>query len=182
MAPRHAPLPAFPQQPLPYISDASRRDPRAFGRAFDPSRSGDEIAQQNVRRQIARGVTPLEDVIDDLDARNLPPQLWQTPFPGFIKAYGVAGAILLIPANPARRFGFTLSNFTGANLVMFSYGAPIDMGGGVGLGIPVSPCFGETNGSISVNDIYMFCNDSTETYPIAVGGWEGGISISGNRR
>ena len=175
-------LPLQRQQPIPYLAPSAAHDPRGFGQGYRPDMEGDQFAQEITRRGLARGVVPLDAVLDDLDARNLPPQLKQATYLAVIPAFGVPGSVRLIPQNPRRRFSFLVSNYLGKNNVLFSYGRPIDTGAGVGAGIPIGNYYQEANGAVSIDDIWVFCNDNSETYPFTMLGYEGGIEIVGNRR
>ena len=160
------------------------RDGRAFGRAYSNGAQADQLSLESFRQELDRqGLVALADVVAMLDAKNLPAQLEQVAFPGFITAFGVAGAVRLVPKNPIARYSFVVSNFTNANLVCMSYGKPLDMGGGIGAGVLVSPCFEETYGAVSIDELWMFCNDSSggTSFPVPVVAFEGGISIAGNR-
>jgi hypothetical protein len=171
-----------PPAPVARLSPGARYDSRGFGgRAYSPAIQADEASQQQVTDATRRGVAPLSEIIDNLDARNLPPQLVQASMFAKIPVFGVPGAQLLIPKNPRRRFSFIVSNFTNRNLILFSYDKPFNSGGNIGAGIPIGACFEETNGSVSINDIWVFCNDPNETYPIWILGYEGGISNVGNK-
>lgn len=168
-------------RPLLPPDDYNRRDPRLFGQGYAPA-AVDLLHGENVQRQIARqGTVPLETVIDNLTAHNLPPQLVQGSFIVWITAAGRAGQALLIPKNPLRQ-GFLVANFTGSQEVLFSFDAPLDVGAGVLAGIPMGGYYQEANGSVSTNDIYVFCNDAAGSYPIPLLGYEANLSIVGNKR
>lgn len=169
------------QGPVPRLAPGELHDPRGFSPAYRPDMQADEISNEEIRRGVARGVVPFPTLLDDLDAKNLPPQLKQATFLAVISRFGVAGAVRLIPQNPTRRFSFVVSNFLGKNLVLFSYGKPIDTGSGIGAGLPIGNYYQEQNGAISIDDIWVFCNDAGESYPFTMLGYEGGISVTGNK-
>src|SRR5262249_6310977 len=111
------------------------------------------------------------------------PQLIQASFYAVIPAYGVSHAQLLIPKNPLR-WSFLVANYRLRNLVLFSFDMPIGDpdGGDLGAGIPMGAYYQEANGSVSTNDIWVWCNDPAETYPFQVMGYQGQISLTGNRK
>lgn len=163
--------------------DYERRDGREFGQGYAPS-AADALHGEAVQQEIARqGTMPLASVLENLTARNLPPQLVQGTFIKWITA--VRTPTLLIPKNP-HRFAFIVSNYIGAGSVLFSFDQPVAMQSGVGntntlAGIPIGSCYQEANGSVSVNDIWVFCNDTAGDYPIPILGYEANLSITGNR-
>jgi hypothetical protein len=178
---RHQRLPIGPQPGMPRMAPETANDARGFGRAFSNHAQPDQIAMQRVRADVAGGVTPFSAVLDDLTAHNLPPQFAQASFFAIIPKFGVAGAQLLIPKNSRRRQSFIVSNFLQRNNVLFSFDAPMDTGAGVGAGIVLGAYYQETNGSVSINDIYVFCNDPNETYPFFILGYEGGMAPGSNQ-
>lgn len=157
-------------------------DPTGFGRGFGNRVQPDQVVRQGVRDMLARGVISFDEAINDIDARNIPPQLVQVPTHVTIKQFGVDGAELCILKNPFGRMSFSVSNFQFANNVLFSFDRPVDIGGGVGAGIPIGNYYQETNGAVSINDIWVFCNDAAQTYPFWILGYEGSLSIAGNKR
>lgn len=183
MAPpsQHQRMRLYGQNPIPDQAPGSQHDARGYSPGYRGDWQMDQVTNEATRRGLARGVAPLANVLDALDARNLPPQLKQATFLAVIPVFGVPGAQRLIPQNPTRRFSFLISNFLGKNLVLFSYGKPVDTGGGVGAGVPLGNYYQEQNGAISIDDLWVFCNDPGESYPFTILGYEGGISIAGNR-
>lgn len=179
-----APLRSYRPPMLP-PNQLQRRDPRQFGQGYDPY-AVDLLHGEAVQAAIAAGgVVPMAIVQELLTAHNLPPQLVQGSFLKWITATGRAGAQLLIPKNPNRQ-GFIVSNYTGAPGVLFSFDAPLDTmtgaaGAAVLAGIPVGGCYQEANGSVSVNDIFVFCNDSTADFPFPILCYESNLSIEGNK-
>jgi hypothetical protein len=188
MAPRHRPLWQTPQPAVPYLPPAGRHDPRGFGMPYDGTRQPDQVQRMAVADAVAAGLVSFEDVLNDLTAHNLPPQLLESSFLVQIPAVGVAGAQLLIPKNPTRRMSFSVSNFLQRNNVLFSFDKPICVGdlngagSNTGAGIPIGLYYQETNGAVSVNDIWVFCNDPAEIYTsFFILGYEGGIALTGNK-
>jgi len=167
-------------QNYPYLANEARRDARGFGQGYRPDVLGDERAINEMQQRAARGVVPFEDVIARLDNPNLPPGVKQGSFLAQINAFGTDGAVRLIPMNPFRK-GLLISNFIGANLILFSFGQPINTGTGIGAGVPLTPCYQETNGTISIDDIWVFCNDSTVDFPLYVLGYEANPSVAGSK-
>jgi len=183
MAPPSARRQPFQRQaPIAYLAEPESHDPRGYGQGYRPDYEADQFHQERVRRALAAGVVPLDLVLDALDAHNLPPQLKQATYLAIIPSFGVAGSQRLIPQNPRKRYSFLVSNFLGRNNVLFSYGRPVDTGAGVGAGIPIGNYYQEANGAVSIDDIWVFCNDPGETYPFTMLGYEGGIEVVGNKR
>lgn len=181
---QHRRLMRTPQPGIAYLPPFSEHDPRAFGRPYDGFRQPDEIALAQAAENAANGVVPFDQVVDDLTAHNLPPQLVQASFLGQITQVGVPGAIRLIPKNPTRRQSFAVSNFLSRSTVLFSYDKPINVGLGnnLGAGIDIGLYYQETNGAVSTNDIWVFCNDPAENYSgFFILGYEGGIALTGNK-
>jgi hypothetical protein len=171
---------------MPRLAPSAQHDARGFGPGYDNYLQPDQLNMQAVRERVARGVAPLGDVLDDLAAQNLPPQLKQGSFLVSIPSAGTPGAQLLIPQNPQRRMSFLVANFLGAADILFSYGRPQNCGNqngvqNLGAGVPVGNYYQEANGSASIDDIWVFCNDPLGNYPIQILGYEGGLSIAGNK-
>ena len=181
---QHRRLMRYPQQNIPFLPQGEGKDPRAFGQRYSGYMQPDEIALAAVADNVANGLVPFDQIVEDLTAHNLPPQLIQGTTLVQIPAVGVPGAQLLIPKNPTRRQSFSVSNFLGRNNVLFSFDKPINVGLGnnLGAGIPIGNYYQETNGAVSTNDIWVFCNDPTETYTgFFILGYEGGIALTGNK-
>jgi hypothetical protein len=180
---RHQGLPIGPQPTVPRMVPGAVSDSRGFGRAYSGFAQPDQIALETVRRNVANGVAPFASVIDELTAHNLPPQFAQATFLAIIPSVGVPGAQLLIPKNSRRRQSFIVSNFLGRNNVLFSFDKPIDIGttNHTGAGIPMGNYYQETNGAVSINDIWVFCNDPGESYPFYMLGYEGGMAPGSNQ-
>jgi len=182
MAPR---IPGTYEPNIPGASSGARHDARAFPRRYSPALLGDEVGLHDVRRGVGGGVVPMDEAVARATA-DIPPQLVQGSFLIQIKQFGTAGAQLLIPKNP-NRLSFLVANFWQANLLMFSFDQPIGAAigagsAGIGAGIPIGCQYQEQNGLVSINDIWVFCNDPAENYPFPVLGYQGQLSITGNRR
>lgn len=182
-------MPANPyrrfRRPLTPPLDFQRRDRRGFDQGYAPL-AVDLLHGERVQREIAdAGLVPMEAVLENLTAHNLPPQIIQGGTLQYITAQGRAGQVLLIPKNPWRQ-GFLVANFTGSAGVLFSFDQPFDTGitGFQLAGIPMGGYYQEANGSVSTNDIWVFCDaDPAEvSYPIPILGYEAQLSITGNRR
>jgi hypothetical protein len=168
---------------IPAAGVNQRHDPRAFAQGFSSQVQGDVVAMHNARRNLAGGIVPLSEVVQNLTALNLPPQIIESSFHATISAFGWSKRQLLIPKNP-QRMAWLISNYQSCNLVLFSYDQPFisPAGGDLGAGVVFGNYYQEANGSVSTNDIWVWCNDPAEAYPINVLGYEGGIAPSGNRR
>jgi hypothetical protein len=87
-----------------------------------------------------------------------------------------------------RRQAWQVSNFMlGGGDIVYSFDSPKQVGitaGGVpifaGISLAIGESDEETNGSVTINDIWVTCNDSTATFPIFVLGYEGILSLAGN--
>lgn len=163
----------MPRGPFRPFYAAGQRDQRRA--------AADQIAPEVIRQGVEHGIEPLENVIDRLSLEALPPQLVQSSYLVRIESVGASGAVLLIPRNP-RRLSYIISNFQFSQAIIFAFGKCIDNGANEAAGVAVGPYFMETNGSVSTDDIWVACNDSTETFPITILGYEGGISVAGNRQ
>jgi hypothetical protein len=151
-------------------------------RPFSPRNAVDlEYATDLRRREQGQNIVPIADVIDLLTAHNRPPQLVQAGYIGQILAAGVADAIMLVPKNPHRQ-SMKIANPSPNGNVTFSYDAPLAIGG-FGMGIPVAAGTydEESNGSVSINAIYVWSDQATATFPISVIAYEGVLSVVGNR-
>jgi hypothetical protein len=130
-------------------------------------------------RQFAHGNIPLDEVVAQLDNRNVPPQLKQVPF-SVTLASASDTPKLLIKENK-NRMGFLLAYTDTAltgGVVLFSYGGRPAPNVGIPLvdGVP----YGESNGTVSINDIYIYpfnVGANPATYPLTVIGYEGTLAI-----
>lgn len=184
--------PLYARVPTPDMpiagSTVGGRDPRGFGLAYDPTYQRDQAQLQDIRDALAAGVVPFDEVIRMLEAHNLPPQLVQGMHVRQIAAAGANNAVDLVPKNP-NRLSLVVSNFLQvAPGVCFSFDKPavvsIVAGVQIGAGIPIDArsTYIESNGSVSINGVYVFCNDMTAVFPVPVLAYEGTLSVAGNRR
>lgn len=134
-----------------------------------------------LRRDFENNDIPFEDVIRLLDAKNLPPQIRQTPYSTMFTASNQT--VLLIPSNP-NRMSFTVAiidtnSIPSQDLVMFSYGPPVPgfQVNNIGFGVPiaVNSSFSEGNGTVSIDDIYVIVGNLTHN--LLVVGYEGLLAI-----
>lgn len=185
------PIPRAPQTNIPGAGAHARHDPRIHGPSYHPRFQGDQAALQDQRNRLRAGLVSMDDLIEQQTQSLLPPQLVQVSFIAVIPAFGVSNAQLLIPKNPLR-WSFLLANYTFANLVMFSFDRPVGdiRGGDLGAGVPISGSYQESNGAVSTNDIWVWCNDPAVTktgpqgtlsnaYPVQVIGYQGQLSPIG---
>jgi hypothetical protein len=169
-----------PAPGYPYMDPGEAFDPRGFGQGHSDAFIGDERATGVRRAQLAESYAPLDEVIARQRANNAPVQIKQVSFLKFITGAGPAFAVRLIPMN-RNRLAILVSNYTGANLMLFSFGQPVTTGNGIGAGIPLTPCYQETNGATSIDDVWVFVNDPTVMFPVPVLGYEGNLAITSNR-
>jgi hypothetical protein len=174
----------------PTLTSQLEEDPRGFRPGFDPAGQTDEMILAQLLQDIRhRGIRDIGQYLDFISAENLPPQLAQVTFRASITAANTP--VKLMPKS-ARRMGIYVINFTAAGQILFSFDYPTNFGNNAGGQIPVlggvpiaaSNYFEESNGTASINDIWVFTNDpaSALTYPIPVLGYQGGLSLVGNRR
>jgi hypothetical protein len=150
-------------------------DPRGAPLAFDTSRQPDELQFERLRRRFADHFMPLEEVVALLDSKNVPPQLRHTPFVQVLAEVTNANPPkLLIPANPAR-MGYMIVNPSTSADLWFSYGAPIYQAG-VWLGTPIGKedHFEESNGTVAIDDLYVWTTNSIGNVCL---GYEGVLAI-----
>lgn len=139
-------------------------------RSYRPPFQPDELALQRLLNALRRNGIPFDEVIARLDAQNLPPQLVQSPHLAVLQFTGVP--VLLLPKNPNRQ-SFIVANSSGVQLAI-SYDAPLIMpiaGGGI-LGVPLSinSFYSESNGSISINDIFVGSNSTSAKFTASITG------------
>lgn len=159
--------------------------PRGFAQPYYPVPASEQTTIQRLMDIVDRNMIPIDRVIGELDSRNVPTQLEQAPFVVQITAAGPMNAQLLIPRNP-NRMSFTISNFMGmltANSLCFSYDAPIQLAAALALCTPVPPpSYQEFSGGVSASSIWVWSQSAADTFPFYVAGWEGTLSITGNKR
>jgi hypothetical protein len=149
-----------------------------FGDPFpsSSSRGGgpDQVALFHTRRGAQAREIPLSEVIRALDQANVPPQLRQVPFAKTITASNTP--TLLIPANP-NRMSWSIGNVLQTPM-FFSYNAPGNFQVGFPIGLPLPPdsIFQEGNGTVSVDDIYVWYGDAS-ALPAIVLGFEGTLAV-----
>lgn len=132
---------------------------------FDPSHMPDEAILARLREMAARRSIPFELAFRLLEAKNAPTQLRNT-----LRTYvDIAGYTpqILVEANP-QRMGWLIFNSNLFGNTYFSYGPPIMFNGGAGIvplgvQIPVGSFFQEANGTISMDDIYSWSDNPTNT-------------------
>jgi len=153
-------------------------DPRIFTRGFDPRGEPDQrIIQQHRARSAS--VVPINEVFERLYAKNLPPQLVQAQY--FILLQATQTPMQLLFKNP-RRQSFIIGNF-GDTVINFAYDFPVQIAAATYGGIPIASgaYYTESNGSISINDIWVWATGAP-VFPYPIIAYEGTLSMSGNRR
>lgn len=151
--------------------------PRSHPVQNRPSYQPDEVSIKNVTR--GQNV-PFDEIVSILDSRNVPPQLRQTPYAQLNVPNDTP--VILIPANP-NRMSFIVAATTGISggLLWFSYGFPVRDINGALIGIPISNdtpgFFQEGNGTVSIDDIYVFVTENDEGSNVNFMGYEGVLAI-----
>lgn len=161
-----------------------QQDPRRFGRGYSPDFPSDISLLEDVFRRIAAdGTVPLDEIIRRLVAYNVPPQVAQHAMIAQIAVRGPAGAVELLPKNPDR-VSMIVANFgVPGDTIVMTFDAPA-LAGTVLPGIPIAAqgTYQESNGSVSVNSVWVGTNAAAPTLPILVLAYEGMLSIAGNKR
>jgi|SRR5215469_6872688 len=157
------------------------KDPSLIrARPFDPSLQPDQAQFRAIREQMdSTEFVELRDAIDQALALNMPPQLRQAPSTFRFTANNVPQ--LLIPHNRERMAilvaSVEISSTTGG--LFFSFDPPVgkDPVTGALLGVPVpsTTFYQETNGSVSMNDIWVW----TTNAPANCLCYEGTLSLEG---
>lgn len=164
-----------------YGPRAVHRDPRRFGRAFDPQFPGDQWVQEDQRNaRILRLSSGLVNSQEPNAGR-----VQQAPF--LIAIAAVNKPVQLLPKNSARKTLIVINPgplpaLPATQLVWLSFGAPVQTGANTWLGIPLTAGgqpYSEISGDVSINDIWAVCGDAQATYPFFVGCFEGSPSIFG---
>lgn len=129
----------------------------------------------------SRRTPQLGDIMDRISANNLPPQLVQVPF--VVKITADLTPALLIPKNPNRQ-SFIISLVSTSVPWGGSYDAPLLVGAQqpAGLAFASPSQWQESNGSISMNDLYVWTINSGASFPQWFIGYEGRLSVTGNAR
>ena len=151
-----------------------------------PSFQPDEGSIGALDRNMRGNVESFDDIIKRLNNNNIPPQLRQVPY-----VVQLASAVdvpkLLIPENKNRMsfiVSFIDTAFATPALTLITYGPPPMAGIGIPL-LSVVP-YGESNGTISIDDIYIspFNNgNNLISYPVTIVAYEGTLAIeSANNR
>jgi hypothetical protein len=171
---RRVPTPGYP-----LVGNAATRMPDFGVKAYYPT-ANDIAPGAQLERDLEGGYVPLSDIINFLTARNRPPQLVQAAYYTLITGLGVANKKLLVPKNPLRQ-SIKISNPSALGNITFSYDSPILLAG-MGMGIPVASGTydEESNGSVSINGIWVWSDQASATFPIPVIAYEGVLSVAGN--
>lgn len=129
------------------------------------------------RTQMRGGMLPFDEVLKILNARNIPPQVRQTPY--YVTFTSTTDIKLVIPANPQRMgfiFGFVSPALTDTDFVMLSYGPPPTRT--AGLPIPHLGSFQEGNGTVSIDDLYINPNFVADaTFPFTIAAFEAVLAV-----
>jgi hypothetical protein len=167
------------------LSASLRRDPSLpSNQPYSPDIQADEANILAVKRAFANNNIELSDAIDRLDNANLPPQIHMVPFIQRIQTINTP--VKILNYNP-KRMAFMIVNtntLTVDNLIMsFDYPVGNVAGQGpTGIIIPPGQIYQESNGTVTVNDIWVWTYALTA--PINVNGltalaYEGTLAISG---
>lgn len=144
--------------------------------AMEGASSPPDMQQTRLLRQAAADhMIPLSEVLRILNAKNLPPQVRQTPY--FV-TFANANAQLCIPGNPQRMgfvFGFVSSGVNQAtDFVTLSYGPPPNNASGIP--IPHLGTYQEGNGTVSIDDLWINAFGVT-TFPFTIACYEAVLAI-----
>jgi hypothetical protein len=165
----------------PVIGNAEQRDSRNFGRPYDPRIDLWERGLTQEREQVAGGIVNIEKLLNYLTANNLPPQLVQATFVAQITA--VNTPVRMIPKNKARQSLTVANHNSGVTGLVFSFDAPIKLAGNyAGIPIAASSSYSESNGTVTLNDVWVSDLNVNDPFPFYVIGYEGTLSITGNQR
>jgi len=183
MAPRNFRIARQPSSvaptPVAHIAEHdSRRALRPSQTHFQP----DIAALTNLQRALENfGVVDVNAFSDHLAARNQAPQLIQGTYRAVLTA--VATPVRILFKNP-RRQSWLISNFTDTAEILFSYDFPNQFAANIleGVNVPPTGFFQEPNGSVSINDIWVWTNDGNAQFPFPVIAYEGQLSIAGNKQ
>lgn len=139
---------------------------------YSPQGHPDTVAQANVT--LGTNV-PIADVISSLQNANAPPQLRQAPF-SIITSATVNTPQLLLPQD-VNRMSFYIANPNQSGNLYFSFDQP-SLLNLTYLGIPITPrtAFAESNGAVSMNDIWIWADVAS----LAVLAYQGKLAIEGN--
>jgi hypothetical protein len=188
LAPRYRqpfPIRSYQEPGHPTALINLRKDSRGQFTPFAPDGQPDQAAQTALRVALARnGIVDIGEYLDRLVAKYTPPQLAQSTFLAVITG-NTSLPQLLIPKNSIRQSFKAVNWQTPGGTVYLSYGRPKRVNNQYA-GIPLlanSLPYEEPSGTISTNDLWVSVNDAanTNTYPIVVLGYEGALSIAGNR-
>lgn len=144
---------------------------------------GAQPDESSMAQSLDRGHIPFEEVIALLNQRNIPPQLRQVPYVALQQPAN--SPVLLIPSNP-NRMSFIIStpgppSETDTANYLFSYGFPLKDNLGNFIGIPISQnvsgLFQEGNGTVSIDDLYVFANNLTDATLANFIGYEGVLAV-----
>jgi hypothetical protein len=139
----------------------------------NPRYQPDMGAKAALRESMQGNMVPFQEVEKSLFDRNSPAQTRQTPY--CVKFVAKNQPFLLIPANPDRQ-SFLISVGSDLSDVLWSYDYPIS-GGGTLLGCVLSGApFQETNGLVSINDIYIWTTSDGDVGKFALG-YEGILAV-----
>jgi hypothetical protein len=167
------------------VPGAHRHDPRARGAAFDPSAHVEQHQLAALRARSDASYEPMESTLDRLDPLNIPPQLSQTPFLLIIRPQDTPRKpLLLIPAN-TRRMSWSIAGIDPSggggppNVTLFySFGFP-SLTAQALWGLPASGIVGESNGSVSIDDIFVFTSTHLAGGTLTILGYEGTLALYG---
>lgn len=148
------------------------------GPAYTPEPAADVMLQARLMRAFKAGFISLEDVITALSQKNLPPRVRQVPFPFLLTD---TQPHILIPQSLDRMAFIVANPDPGAPNIIMSFDMPLvtDNSGAsaafFGVPIAASSFYQESNGTVSVNDIYVQLTDATN--PVWVIGYEGHLAL-----
>lgn len=138
----------------------------------------DESSLSHLRGEMRGRMRSFDQVVKEVDARNIPPQLRQTPYLSPVMTVDNQ-PYLLIPSNPNRMSFLVSAPFNNGGIYFFSYGYPVKSGANY-VGVPIanaaSGFFQEGNGTVSIDDIYVFFNGNAGSNAAFIG-YEGVLAV-----
>lgn len=143
---------------------------------YNPASQSDEAIRGFRQAGNDQNNVPFDVVVKNLDNANIPPQLREVPW--LISLVSNNTPILLIPNN-LNRMSYIIAAPEGVD-IYFSYGWPLSFAGApIGIFLPAGSFYQEGNGTISIDDIYVWTTEY-EDIDIGVLGYEGTLAVESN--
>lgn len=142
----------------------------AFGSRtpYSPRIQGDQASLESIRSRGDEHFIPWQEAIAFIEAKNLPPQINQVAY----NVVATGSALPILPRNE-NRMSLLLVNTNAARGFTFSFEAP---SGGIMVPIGAGNIYQETNGTVSINEIWV-----NATAGDVILAYEGTLSLTGNK-